>query len=174
MQCFPLLLVFPRFLVSSFPHFLVFSFSRFLVSRFGFSFVFRSVSHFKFCFVSHSVSCFGFRSVSCSVSRFRFRSVSRSVSHIGSCSTILNSCPTSVPVLVPDSVSVSPSLRQRLPLLLASLPCGVALYRRQRIITDSHSARPCQVRFCGSRPAPLHFVASSVNSPTTLTRSYLK
>ena len=75
--------------------------------------------------------------------------------HIGFCSTILDSRPTPVPVPVPDSVSVSPSLRQRLPLLLALLPRGVALYRRQRLITDSHSARPRRVRSCGSRPRPV-------------------
>ena len=106
MQCFPLLLVFPRFLIFS-------------VSRFGF----RFVSRFVFC--------------------------------IGFCSTILGSRPTPVPVPVPDSVSISPSSRQRLPLLLALLPRGIALYRRQRLITDSHSARPRQVRSCGSRPCPV-------------------
>ena len=147
MQCFPLLLVFPRFLVSSFPRFLVSSFPRFFVSR--------SVSRFGFRFVSRSVSRFGFRFVSRFVSRFGFRSVSRSVSHIGFCSTIIDSLPTPVPVPVPDSVSVSPSSRQRLPLLLALLPHGVALYRRQRLITDSHSARPRRVRSCGSRPRPI-------------------
>ena len=107
----------------------------------------RSVSHFGFRF--------RFRSVSRSVSRFGFRSVSCSVSHIGFCFTILDSRPTPVPVPVPDSVSVSPSSRQLLPLLLALLPRSVALYRRQRLITDSHSARPRRVRSCGSRPRPV-------------------
>ena len=139
MQCFPLLLIF----------------SRFLVSRFGLRFVSRSVSRLGFRFVSCSVFSFGFCSVSRSVSRFGFRSVSHSVSHIGFCSTILDSCTTPVPDPIPDSVSVSPSSRQRLPLLLTLLPRGVALYRRQRLITDSHSARPRRVRSCGSRPRPV-------------------
>ena len=78
----------------------------------------------------------------CSVSRFGFCSVSRSVSHIRFCSMILNCRLTPFPFPVPDSVSVSPSSRQRLPLLLALLPRGVALYRRQCLITDSHAARP--------------------------------
>ena len=98
-----------------------------------------------------SVSRFGFRSISRSVSRFGFRFVS----HIGFCSTILDSRPTPVTVPVPDSVSASPSLRQCLPLLLALLPRSVALYRRQRLIKDSHSARPRRVRSCGSRPRPV-------------------
>ena len=119
-------LYFWSFLVSSFPHFLVFCF--------GSCFVSCSISHFGFRFVSRSVSHFGFRSIS--------RSVSRSVSRIGFFSTILGSRPTPVPVPVPDSISVSPSSRQRLPLLLALLPRGVVLYRRRRLITDSHSARP--------------------------------
>ena len=115
----------------------------------------HSVSRFGFRFFSRSVSRFVFRSVSRSVSRFGFRSGSRSVSHIGFCSTILDSRPTPIPVTVPDSVSVSPSSRQRLPLLLALLPRGVALYRKQRSITDSHSARPRPVRSFGSRPRPI-------------------
>ena len=36
MQCFPLLLILPHFLISPFPRFLVSSFPRFLVSRFSF------------------------------------------------------------------------------------------------------------------------------------------
>ena len=139
------------------------------VSRFGFRFVFR--------FVSRSVSRFGFRSVSHSVSRsisrFGFRSVSRSVTHIGFCSTILDSRLTPVLVPVPDSVSVSPSSRQRLPLLLALLPHGVALYRRQRLIMDSHSARPRRVRSCGSRPRPFTFCCVPQYSPAIPVRSYL-
>ena len=83
-----------------------------------------SVSHFGFCFISRST----------------FRSISCSVSHIGFCSTILDSRPTPVPVSIPDSVSISPSLRQSLPLLLALLPRGIALYSRQRLIIGSHSA----------------------------------
>ena len=154
-------LCFWSFLVSSFPRFLVFRFgSRFVCrsfSRFGFRFVSHSVSRFRFRFVSRSVFRFGFRSVSCSVSR--------SVSRVGFCSTILGSRPTPVPVPVPvpvpDSVSISPSSRQRLPLLLTLLPRGVALYRRQRLITDSHSARPRRVRSCGSRPRPVTFCCVS-------------
>ena len=152
MQCFPLLLVFPRFGPRSVSH---------SVSRFGFRFVSRPVSRFGSRSVSRSVSRFGFRSVSRSVSSFGFRSVSRSVSHIGFRSTILDSRPTPVPVPVPDSVSVSPSSQQRLPLLLALLPRGVALYRTQRLITDSHSARPRRVRSCGSRPRPVTSNTSS-------------
>ena len=164
-QCFPLLLIFPRFLVSAFlrfrisvfPCFLVSSFPCFLVSLFRLRFFSRSVSHLGLRFVSRSVPRFGFRSVSRSVTRFGFRSVctGSSVSRIGFCSTILDSRPTPIPVPIPDSVSILPSSRQRLPLLLALLPHGVALYRRQRLITDSHSARPRQVRSCGSRPCPV-------------------
>ena len=124
MQCFPLLLVFPRFLVFS-------------------------------------------------VSRFGFRFVSRSISGIGFCSTILGSRPTTVPVPIPDSVSVSPSSWQRLPLLLALLLRGIALYRRQRLITDSHSARPRRVRSCGSRPCPVTFYCVPQYSPAIPVRSYL-
>ena len=43
---------------------------------------------------------------------------------------ILDSRPTPVLVPIPDSVSVSPSSRQCLPLLLALLLRGVTLYRR--------------------------------------------
>ena len=78
----------------------------------------RFVSHFGFHFVSCSVSCF--------VSSFGFHSVSRSISHIGFYSTFLDSRPTPIQVPVPDSVSVLPSSQQRLPLLLALLPRGVA------------------------------------------------
>ena len=119
-------LCFWSFLISSFSHFLIF--------RFGSRFVSRSVSLFGFRFVSRSIAHFGFRFVSRSVSRFGFRSVSRSISRsisrtsIGFCSMILGSRPTPISVPVPDSVSVSPSSRQSLPLLLALLPCGVALY----------------------------------------------
>ena len=159
-------LCFWSFLVSSFPRFLISfvfrSVSRFgfrsvshSVFRFGFRSVSRSVSRFGLRFVSCSVSRIGFRSVSRSVSHFGFRSVSRSVSHIGFCSTILDSRPTPVLVSVPDSVSVSPSSRQHLPLLLALFPRGVVLYRRQRLITYSHSARPRRVRSCASRPRPV-------------------
>ena len=169
MQCFPLLLIFPRFLVSSFPRFLVSSFPRFLVS----SFPRFLVSRFRLRFVSRSVFRLGLRFVSHFVSRFGFRSVSRSVSHIGFCSTILDSRPTPVPVPDPDSVSVSPSSRQRLPLLLALLPRGVALYRRQRLITDSHSARPRRVRSGGSRPCPVTFCCVPQYSPAIPVKSYL-
>ena len=142
MQCFPLLLIFPRFLLSAtsrfhnsaFPHFRISSFPRFLVS----SFPRFLVSCFGLRFVSRSVSSLGLRFVS--------RSISRSVSHIGFYSTILDSRPTPVPVPVSDSGSISPSLGQRLLLLLAWLLHGVALYRRQHLITDSHSARPRRVR----------------------------
>ena len=170
MQCFPLLLIFPRFLVSAFPRFRVSAFPRFHVSSFPrflvSSFPRFLVSRFGLRFVSRSISRFGFRSISRSVSRFGFRSVSRSVSHIGFCSTILDSRPTPVPVPVPDSVSVSPSSRQCLPLLLTLLPSGVALYRRQRLIMDSHSARPRRVRSCGSRPRPVTELALQASSNT--------
>ena len=146
-------LCFWTFLISLFPRFLVF--------RFGSRFVSCSVSRFGFRFISCSVSCFRFRFVFRSVFRYGFRSVSRSVScsisPVGFCSTILSSRPTPVPVPVPDSVSVSPSSRPVLPLLLALFPRGVALYRMQRLITESHSAKPRRVRSCGSRPRPVTF-----------------
>ena len=104
------------------------------------------------------------------VSRFGFRSISRSVFHSVSrivfCSMILDSRPTPIPVPVPDSVSVLPSSRQHLPLLLASLPRSVTLYRRHHLITDSHSARPHQVESCRSRPHPVtHLKLSTRPSP---------
>ena len=116
---------FPRFRVSSFPSSRVSAFPRFLVSSFP-RFLVSSFPRFL-------------------VSSF----------------PVLDYVLFPVPFPVSDYVSfpvpfpVSDSSRQRLPLVLAMLPRGVALYRRQRLITDSHSARPRRVRSCRSRPRPV-------------------
>ena len=139
--------------------------SRFLFRiafRFPFRFSFRIPFHFPSRFLFRIPFCFPFRFSFRIPFHFPFRFLFRipfrfpshfhSVSHIGFRSTILDSRPTPFLVPVPDSVSASPPLRQRLSLLFALLPRGVALYRKQRLITDSHSVRPRGVRSCGSRP----------------------
>ena len=143
--------LFPRFLVSAFPRFRVSSFPRFpfrIPFRFPFRFPFRIPFRSLFCFTYRILfhdpristdSRFGRRF------RFPFRS------------------PFPVPVLVPVSGSHSGSRsrphsrssRQRFSLLLVSLLRGVALYRRQCLIMDSHTARPREVRSFGSRPHPI-------------------
>ena len=155
---------FPRFRVSSFPRFLVSAFPRFLVSAFP---RFR-VSSFP-CFLVSLFSRFLLSSfpVSDSVLFPVLFPLLDSVPQ----SSILNRLPFRSPFQVPVPVPVSGpvssshsgscsrprsrSSRQCFSLLLASLPRGVALYRRQRLITDSYLARPRRVRSCGSRPHPV-------------------
>ena len=93
---------------------------------------FRFLLRFPLRFPFQIPFCFPFR--------FTYRILSRS----------LDFRPTPVPVPVRNSVSVWPSS-----LLLVLLPHGVALYRRQSLITDSYSARLRRVRSCGSRPRPV-------------------